>query len=128
VSRDDLPALLSEADIFVFASSCENMPNTLVEGMAGGLPIACSNRGPMPEVLLHGGTYFDPEDAASIAGAIEELVENRNLRASNARRAAERATLFSWERCSTETWRFMRETYQAQGIPGTANHMLNNAK
>ena len=39
------------ADLGLFASSCENMPNILLETMASGLPIACSSRGPMPEVL-----------------------------------------------------------------------------
>ena len=50
--------LLADANLFVFASSCENMPNTLVEAMAVGLPIACSDRGPMPEVLRDGGRLF----------------------------------------------------------------------
>ena len=61
--------LLADANLFVFASSCENMPNTLVEAMAIGLPIACSDRGPMPEVLRDGGVYFDPEDCDVDRGA-----------------------------------------------------------
>ena len=63
----------AEADICVFASSCENMPNILIESMAAGLPIACSNRGPMPEVLGDAGVYFDPEKPASIADAVRRL-------------------------------------------------------
>ena len=50
-----MPEYLSKSNIFIFASSCENMPITLIEGMASGLPIACSDRGPMPEVLQDGG-------------------------------------------------------------------------
>src|SRR5690606_24895104 len=61
-----IPAVIAEADVFVFASSCENLPITLLEGMAAGLPIACSDRGPMPEVLQDGGAYFDPEDPEAI--------------------------------------------------------------
>ncbi len=82
VPHDDLPSLLAGADLFVFASSCENMPNTLVEAMAVGLPIACSNRGPMPEVLRDGGVYFDPENPESIATAIETLIRDPELRIS----------------------------------------------
>jgi len=44
--------------------------NILVEAMASGLPIACSNRGPMPEVLGDAGVYFDPEDPHDIARAL----------------------------------------------------------
>ena len=62
----DPHAVLKRAHLFVFASSCENMPNTLVEAMASGLPIACSDRGPMPEILRDGGTYFDPENEVTI--------------------------------------------------------------
>jgi glycosyltransferase involved in cell wall biosynthesis len=113
VRPNDLPALLAEADVFVFASSCENMPNTLVEAMASGLPIASSNRGPMPEVLQDAGVYFDPEDARSIADAIEPLLIDPTLRDSLAHRAFELARKYSWERCAAETWAFLIETFDA---------------
>ena len=109
----DLPAVLDAADIFVFASSCENMPNTLVEGMAAGLPIACSNRGPMPEVLGDAGMYFDPEDSESIAAAIKALVIDDRARHDKARLAFEKARQYSWSRCADETWRFLRSTVGA---------------
>lgn len=113
VTPSALPARLAASDLFIFASSCENMPNTLVEGMAAGLPIACSNRGPMPEVLQDGGEYFDPEDASSIAAAVQRLADDPALRRSRATRAAALATAYSWERCAAETWRFLNETYHA---------------
>jgi glycosyltransferase involved in cell wall biosynthesis len=115
VAADHLPALLADSDIFVFASSCESMPNTLVEGMAAGLPIACSDRGPMPEVLRDGGTYFNPEDPASISSAIETLLVDRVLRDRLVVRARELSTEYSWERCAGETWAFLKETVAALG-------------
>lgn len=102
-----LPACLVNAHLFVFASSCENMPNTLVEAMAAGLPIACSNRGPMPEVLADGGVLFDPEDPASIANAVERLLTDRALREVCASRARKLADNYSWSRCGRETWQFL---------------------
>jgi glycosyltransferase involved in cell wall biosynthesis len=115
VAPDRLPTLLADSDIFVFASSCENMPNTLVEGMAAGLPIASSDRGPMPEVLRDGGTYFDPEDPVSIASAIETLLVDHQIRTQLAKRAMELSREYSWERCAMETWAFLRETLAAVG-------------
>ncbi|MFH1738574.1 MAG: glycosyltransferase family 1 protein, partial [bacterium] len=110
VSHDRVPSVIASADIFVFASSCENMPNTLVEAMAGGLPIASSDRGPLPEILKDGGVYFDPENPTSISTAIEKLIANEELRISIAVRAKELSEKYSWSRCASETWNFLRTT------------------
>ena len=107
----NLPSLLAEADLFVFASSCENMPVTLLEAMAVGLPIACSNRGPMPEVLADGGVYFNPEDANSIAKAIEKIIQSPALRLAIAERAKTLSQQYNWNRCADETFSFIAETY-----------------
>jgi glycosyltransferase involved in cell wall biosynthesis len=113
VPHDELHALYASADFGLFASSCESMPNILIEGMASGLPIACSNRGPMPEVLGDGGVYFDPETSASIADAIRRLLVSRELRAKVAQVAFLRAGLYSWERCADETLRFLAQVASA---------------
>ena len=109
VKQGDLPALMQQADIFVFASSCENMPNTLVEAMAAGLPIACSNRGPMPEVLEDGGLYFDPEDPKSISSAIESLISSPDAATKHAARAKEIAGRYGWDTCAEQTFRFLSQ-------------------
>lgn len=111
IPQKELPELLASADLFVFASGCENMPVTLVEAMAVGLPIACSNRGPMPEVLADGGTYFDPEDAGSIADAVEQIIMDPLLRLRISQRAKSISEQYSWLRCSDQTWAFIMEIY-----------------
>lgn len=104
-----LHELYLEADINIFASSCENMPNILLEGMAAGLPIACSNRGPMPEVLDDAGVYFDPERPGDIAVALRILIESPDLRAEKAMKAFQRAQQYSWRCCANNTFRFLAE-------------------
>ena len=108
VRHEYLPMVLREADIFIFASSCENLPVTLLEGMAAGLPIACSNRGPMTEVLKDGGVYFDPEDWESISDAIEQIILDENLRNFAAERAKELSGPYSWNKCASETLEFLK--------------------
>lgn len=110
VSHANLPARCAAADIFVFASSCENMPNVLLEGMAAGLPVACSDRGPMPEVLGEAGVYFDPESAASISQALRQLIDSPQLRMRKAQAALQRARQYTWTRCATETFAFLATT------------------
>ena len=107
VPHKDIPMHLAQADIFIFASSCENMPNTLVEAMAAGLPIACAERGPMPEILKDAGVYFDPENSTSVAQAIKKLILDEAFRQSLAQKAHALATQFSWDRCARETWAFL---------------------
>lgn len=108
VKHNELPDLLASTNIFIFASSCETISITLLEGMAIGLPIACANRGPMPEVLSDGGVYFDPEDSDSIASTVESIIKDEKLRSSISKKAKELSRQYTWERCATETWDFLR--------------------
>ncbi len=105
----DIPKVYHKASAFVFASSCENMPNILLEAMAAGLPIACSRRGPMPEILGDAGIYFDPEDPQQITVALKSLIENPQERHRLAWAAYERSKAYSWERCAQETLSFLIE-------------------
>lgn len=102
-----LHSTYEDADIGVFASSCENMPNILLETMAAGLPVACSNRGPMPEMLGDAGLYFDPENPADIAQAIRMFVLSPELRSEMAQAGFERAKQFSWGNCADQTFSFL---------------------
>ncbi len=86
-----MPEIYHDTDLFVFASSCENLPIILLEAMASGLPIACSEREPMPEVLGEGGIYFNPENSKDIAQALGYLIHNQALRKQSALAAFERA-------------------------------------
>jgi glycosyltransferase involved in cell wall biosynthesis len=97
------------ADAFVFASSCENMPNILLEAMAAGLPIACSDRGVMPEVIGDAGEMFDPQNADSAAAAIGRLVSDTGLRERLAAAACARAASYSWETCARQTFEFLND-------------------
>lgn len=107
VPHAELHERYAQADLCLFASSCENMPNILLEGMASGLPIACSNRGPMPEVLGDAGVYFNPENADDIARALRELIDSPALRARMAKASFKRVQVYSWRRCANETFGFL---------------------
>lgn len=107
VPHHDLPCHFHGADGFIFASSCENMPIILLEAMSAGLPMASSNRGPMPEILRDGGVYFDPEDISSIMNALRELYLDHQKRQIMAERAFAISENFTWARCANETFVFL---------------------
>ena len=115
LSLDEMPAVYRDADLFVFASSCEGFPNTLVEAMAAGLPIACSDRTSMPDILKDAGVYFDPEDPATIASAVHGLLADTNLRLSSARKAHAYAGDYTWEDSARRTYDFLRSVSRCRG-------------
>jgi len=106
---NELHVHYEQADLGLFASSCENMPNILLETMTSGLPIACSNQGPMPEILGNAGIYFDPEQPKDIAYALNELIQSSRLRAEKSQESFQLAQNFSWNKCSDETLNFLEK-------------------
>ena len=107
VPYKDLHNIYNDSDLGIFASSCENMPNILLETMAAGIPIACSNRGPMQEVLGDFGLYFDPEQPIEIFNALETLINNPQLRLEKANASFAEAQKYSWSSCANETFSFL---------------------
>ena len=108
-SHADLPQVYRKADGFVFASTCENMPFSLLEAMAAGLPIICSDRAPMPEILGPGAVFCNPEAPASIAGAMKQLMIDAALRTRLVQVAQSRAREYNWSRCAKGTFDFLAE-------------------
>lgn len=107
VPHVELAAYYRNADGFVFASSCETFGQILVEAMRSGLPIACSTKSAMPEILREGGKYFEPEDSHSIQETMRGLMLNPQLRESCANKAYQRSKDFTWDRCAHETFTFI---------------------
>jgi glycosyltransferase involved in cell wall biosynthesis len=112
IPNTQIASLIANSDLFVFASGCETFGIALLEAMAVGVPIACSNRSSLPETLKDGGEYFDPQDPQSIVQAINRLVRDPQNRAQRAVRARTLAAQYSWPRCAAATWHFVVQTYR----------------
>lgn len=109
VDRADLVDLYRRCQVFVFPSTVETFGNPLVEAMACGAPIVCSNAAAMPEVVGDAALFFDPADVDDIANRIEELMGDPDQRRVLGRRAAERGTRFSWRETSRRTLEVVKE-------------------
>jgi glycosyltransferase involved in cell wall biosynthesis len=81
-SRDDVPALLAAADVFVLSSRSEGAPVSVLEAMAAGLPVVATRVGGVPELVEDGQTGFlvPPGDPAALTRVLAELLEDRALR------------------------------------------------
>ena len=103
VPSQDLVGLYRRCGVFVFPSTVETFGNPLVEAMACGAPVACSDTAAMPEVAGDAAEFFDPSSVESMAQTIKRLLENQELRQNLSRKALERAKAFSWQRTADET-------------------------
>jgi len=106
VQYDEMQNYYSIHDGIIFASSCENMPNILIESMGSGLPIACSNKMPMPEFLEDGGIYFNATSIESIEKALINLISNLPL-LEKRNNNLEKLKYFSWHETSKKTFSFI---------------------
>lgn len=110
VRNDALPALYAASDLLLFASSCENLPNILIEAMASGIPICCSNRSPMPEIGKDACLYFDPTDPDSIARCMGEALADMDAAKARAVMGLRYAQEYSWDETARRTFGFIAET------------------
>ena len=102
ISHEQLMQLYAQATAFVFPSTLEACPHTLIEAMAHGLPIAASQTEPMPEICKDAATYFDPFKAEDIAEKMEAALFDNGLRDRLERASLERCHFFDWEKTAKE--------------------------
>ena len=82
LERDDMAALYQSADIALNPSLADNMPNSLLEAMACGVPVVSTNVGGIPFMVRDGATALlvSPKDAPAAAAAVNLLLADGALR------------------------------------------------
>ena len=112
ISYQTLEQEYQQADLGIFASSCETFGMIVLEKMSVGLPLACSQLSSMQEILRDAGVYFNPHSPDSIAKAIEEYLLSPQLREQKRDIAQGLAQTYSWESCAQQTIAFMHQVAQ----------------
>lgn len=103
---NELPSLYQGARALIFGSSCECCPNILLEKLASGRPVICSDIQPMPEFAQGAALLFNPYDSSSLAGAVDKL-EKSDCIEEYGRMALSRAQNFSWVETRQKTFNFI---------------------
>jgi glycosyltransferase involved in cell wall biosynthesis len=100
VDREAIVGRYQQADLFVTATTWEGMPNTVLEGMACGLPVVATRASGLDELVQEGvnGYLVDVNDPAALAERLADLIDNpyeRRRMGKESRRIAEQE--FAWE-------------------------------
>jgi glycosyltransferase involved in cell wall biosynthesis len=103
ISRAQLYDLYDRALACIYPSTFEGFGMPVLEAMAAGVPLACSEIPPLREVAGNTALYFDPLDEGALAEALERITSDEALRAKLSHEARERARGFTWERAARET-------------------------
>ncbi|ANH61083.1 glycosyltransferase family 4 protein [Dokdonia donghaensis] len=102
--HDKLSVEYERSDAFIYGSTCENMPNILIEAMSSGLPILSSDKMPMPEFLENSALYFNPLDISSIKEVIRTSLNDSSALLEKANMSKSLSQKYDWESCSLKTF------------------------
>ena len=103
VSDEELRQLYGACDLFIYPSFYEGFGLPILEAMASGRAVACSNTSGMPEVADSAALLFAPHSTAEMVLAMRDLLLNPELRMRMERLGVQRATMFSWDRTAART-------------------------
>lgn len=103
VSDVDLEDLYRTAACFVLPSFQEGFGLPVLEAMARGVPVACSDTSSLPEVVGDAALLFDPREESQIAAQIGRLLSEEELAGTLVERGYRRCELFTWKRTAELT-------------------------
>ena len=103
VPEGDLPAMYSGALCFIYPSYFEGFGLPPLEAMQCGVPVIVGDRTSLPEVVGDAGILVDPFDVDALAGAIEKVISDSNLRTELGVQGLARAKLFNWQETARQT-------------------------
>lgn len=103
VDDEELRRLYGACDLFVYPSFYEGFGLPILEAMACGRAVACSNTSAMPEVADSAALLFDPSSQRDLVFAMRDLLLNPDLRQRMERLGVQRAGMFSWNSSAAKT-------------------------
>lgn len=102
---EDLPVLFAGARLFAFPSLYEGFGLPVLEAMASGVPVVCSNSSSLPEVAGDAALTCNPDDVNSLSDYLLRLLQDNELRSRMIADGLAQSDRFSWKRCASETIR-----------------------
>jgi glycosyltransferase involved in cell wall biosynthesis len=96
VTDAELRALYENAECFVYPSFYEGFGLPPLEAMTCGCPVVVSRAASLPEVCGEAAVYCDPGNPADIGRALDQVLEDSELRSELRQRGVDRAAQFTW--------------------------------
>ena len=109
VLDEDLARLYSGVSVFVFPSFYEGFGLPVLEAMACGAPVVCSNTSSLPEIAGKAAVYVNPNSKESIVEGVKKVLMDKKFAQELSKQSVNQASQFSWEKTARETLRVYEE-------------------
>ena len=103
IEQEDLPAVYTLADLYLYPTNLEAFPVPITEAMACGTPIITSDVTGPREIAGEAGLYVDPSSTNQISDAISRVLGDEELQQELSRKGLARSKNYSWDKCVRET-------------------------
>jgi glycosyltransferase involved in cell wall biosynthesis len=116
IAQEDLPAVYSLADMFLYPSNMEAFPIPITEAMACGTPIVTSDLNGLKEIAGEAALRVDAKSPEAIAESVSRVLTDPDLRTRLSQAALTRSQMFTWEKCARETLRILEGLQNARAV------------
>lgn len=113
IPHEEIRYFFKGADLTIYFSSYESFGLPVLEAMASGSPVICSNQSSLPEVVGDAGILVDPHDIDEMANAIYMVLTNNNLKQELIEKGLDRAKQFSWKKTAEETYNIYESAFNS---------------
>ena len=103
LSDNELAGAYGGALCFVFPSEYEGFGIPILEAFARSCPVICAASSSLPEVAGDSAEYFDPLNIDDMAGKIQKVIDDEELRRKLSNSGRERLKIFNWDKAASET-------------------------
>lgn len=107
VAEEDMPAIFSAAEAFIFPTLHEGFGIPVIQAMACGVPTLVSDLPVLREIAGEAAFYFNPRNRLEMAESLSDIFQNRDLRQALSLKGLEQAQKFNWEKSAQETLKIL---------------------
>ncbi|MGE5804680.1 MAG: glycosyltransferase family 4 protein [Ignavibacteria bacterium] len=112
IEQEDLPAIYSMAEMYLYPSNVEAFPIPITEAMACGTPIVTSDANGLREIAGEAAFFVDPSNPREIAEAVLKVLNSDDVKNNLSKKGLERSKLFDWDKCVRNTLELFEGVYK----------------
>ncbi len=109
--REKLAEIYNSVGVLVYPSFYEGFGIPVLEAMACGCPVICSEIPPFVEIAKEAAVFFNPHHAKALESGIERVLEDKSFKNNLVQKGFSTAKRYNWKDCARNTYKIYEEIY-----------------